>query len=145
MNEFVLDRIRAVSTRGPSGEENLMWLHFLGHKKCYTTRNAKGTNMPKEFTKEFKESAIQLVLNSEASTSQVARDLGMPARTLQGWVQEYRSDMNLQVDTRGNVTKKSPALSLEEEVRLLKKENTNLKKDAEILKKAAAYFARETL
>ena len=101
--------------------------------------------MAKEFTKEFKESAIQLVLNSESSTSQVARDLGMPARTLQGWVQEYRSDHGLQVDRAGNVTKKAPPLSLQEENHRLKKENENLKKDAAILKKAAAYFARETL
>jgi len=101
--------------------------------------------MSKQFTQEFKESAIQLVINSKASTSQVARDLGMPARTLQGWVQEYRSERGLEVDTRGNVSKKAPALSLEEENKRLKKENENLKKDAAILKKAAAYFARETL
>ena len=101
--------------------------------------------MAKEFTKEFKDSSIQLALNSEASTSQVARDLGMPERTLQGWLKEYRSDRNLKVDTRGNVTRKAPTLSLEEENKRLKKENASLKKDAEILKKAAAYFARETL
>ena len=101
--------------------------------------------MAKEFTKEFKESAIQLVLNSETSTSQVARDLGMPARTLQGWLKQYRSDKGLEIDTVGNVTKKAAALSLQEENRRLKKENENLKKDAAILKKAAAYFARETL
>ena len=101
--------------------------------------------MAKEFTKEFKDSSIQLALNSEASISQIARDLGMPERTLQGWIQKYRSDRNLQVDTRGNVTKKAPPLSLEEENKRLKKENASLKKDAEILKKAAAYFARETL
>ena len=101
--------------------------------------------MAKQFTQEFRESAIQLVVTSKASTSKVSRDLGMPARTLQGWVQEYRSDKNLQVDTRGNVTKKAAALSLEEENKRLKKENASLKKDAEILKKAAAYFARETL
>ena len=101
--------------------------------------------MAKQFTKEFKDSAIQLVLNSASSTSQIARDLGMPARTLQGWVKEYRSDRNLQVDTAGNVTKKAPALSLEEENKRLRKENENLKKDAAILKKAAAYFAKETL
>lgn len=114
-------------------------------QKCYTTQSRKGTKMAKEFTKEFKDSAIQLVLNSESSTPQVARDLGMSERTLQGWIQKYRSDRNLKVDTRGNVIKKAPPLSLEEEVRRLKKENENLKKDAAILKKAAAYFARETL
>ena len=126
-------------------KRTLMWLHFIGHKKCYTTRTRKGLKMAKQFTQEFRESAIQLVVTSKASTSKVSRDLGMPARTLQGWVQEYRSDKNLQVDTRGNVTKKAAALSLEEENKRLKKENASLKKDAEILKKAAAYFARETL
>ena len=101
--------------------------------------------MSNQFTQEFKESAIQLAVTTKVSTSQVARDLGIPPRTLQGWVQEYRSERGLQVDCRGNVSKKPPALSLEEENKRLRKENESLKKDAAILKKAAAYFARETL
>lgn len=100
--------------------------------------------MAKQFTKEFKDSSIQLALNSESSVTKVAKDLGMPERTLQGWVQHYREENNIE-DKSKFAKKKMPKLSLEEENQRLKKENENLKKDAEILKKAAAYFARETL
>jgi len=100
--------------------------------------------MAKQFTKEFKESSIQLALHSENSITKVAKDLGMPERTLQGWVQQYREENNLK-DRSKFAKKKVPKPSLEEENRRLKKENESLKKDAEILKKAAAYFARETL
>ena len=94
------------------------------------------------YTKEFKDSTIQLALNSEKSTLQIAKDLGISDKTLYAWLREYRKKHNLQTHDSKSISSKE---SLEEENRRLRKENASLKKDREILKKAAAYFAKETL
>ena len=51
-------------------------------------------------TKEFKESAIQLVLNSNEEIKTIAQDLGMNAKTLYNWVYNYKRDNNLQTYNR---------------------------------------------
>ena len=95
------------------------------------------------YTQEFKDSAIQLALNSEKSVLKIAADLGVHEKTLYGWLQRYKKNNNLAVNT--HMKKRSSTESLEEENRRLRKELANVKKDREILKKAAAYFAKETL
>ena len=95
-------------------------------------------------TREFKESAIQLVLNSNEEIKTIAQDLGMNAKTLYNWVYNYKRDNNLQTYNRAN-SKASIKESTEEELRRLRKENRILKQERDILKKATAYFARETL
>ena len=95
----------------------------------------KGRN----YTKEFKDSAIQLVLNTNKPISQVARDLGMNDKTLNRWVLEYKHLHNIEP------VKIKQTESLEEENKRLRKELAVLKQEKEILKKAAAYFAKETL
>jgi len=100
----------------------------------------KGKNYPEE----FKASTIQLALNNNRSIKEIADDLGMKINTLHTWVREYKKMHNLEVST--NFTNVStPKESLEEENRRLRKELIDVKKDREILKKAAAYFAKETL
>ena len=95
------------------------------------------------YTQEFKDSAIQLAVNSEESNLQIAKDLGISSQTLYSWIQKYKESHNLQSTTsRGSSKNKE---SLEEENRRLRKELSSVKKDREILKKAAAYFAKETL
>jgi len=47
-------------------------------------------------TREFKESAIQLVLNSNEEIKTIAQDLGMNTKTLYNWVYNYKRDNNLQ-------------------------------------------------
>ena len=98
----------------------------------------KGTTYPQE----FKDSAIQLALNSEKSVLKIAADLGVHEKTLYGWLQRYKKSRNLETDIH---MKKRSTESLEEENRRLRKELADVKKDREILKKAAAYFAKETL
>jgi len=98
----------------------------------------KGTTYPQE----FKDSAIQLVLNSEKSVLKIAADLGVHEKTLYGWLQRYKKSHNLETNIH---MKKRSTESLEEENRRLRKELADVKKDREILKKAAAYFAKETL
>jgi len=99
----------------------------------------KGTT----YTQEFKDSAIQLALNSEKSVLKIAADLGVHEKTLYGWLQRYRKNNNLEESS--SVKRKGSTESLEEENRRLRKELADVKKDREILKKAAAYFAKETL
>ncbi len=96
-------------------------------------------------TKEFKESSIQLVLNSNEEIKKIAEDLGVNPKTLYNWVYNYKRENNLQTYTRSNASKSTTKESLDEENRRLRKENRLLKQERDILKKATAYFAKETL
>lgn len=88
-------------------------------------------NKKKRFNKEFKDSAIQLVENGK-SAAQVARELGLPEWQVQTWVRDARKRRSATV---GDV-------NLLEENKRLRKENARLQEEAEILKKAAKYFAQ---
>jgi transposase len=48
-----------------------------------------------KYTQEFKESAIQLALNSEETICKIARDLDINEKTLYGWVRDYRKKHNI--------------------------------------------------
>ena len=89
------------------------------------------------YTKEFREEAVRLVLESRKAVAKTADDLGINAWTLRGWVQEHREKV------RASDPHKSE--SLEEENRQLKRELAILKQERDLLKKAAAYFAKEHL
>jgi transposase len=88
------------------------------------------------FTDEFKAKAVQLVWNSGKSVSEVARDLDLTLSSLANWVKQAEIDAG-----RGPVG----ALTSQEREELgrLRKENRVLKEEREILKKAAAFFAKE--
>lgn len=92
----------------------------------------------KQPTSEFKEAAVKRAIESEQSINQTARDLGISKNTLHGWVKKYRQ-------TNKNQGQKSEFSQehLYDELKRLKKENAHLKEDVAILKKAAAYFARD--
>jgi len=96
-------------------------------------------------TKEFKESAIQLVLNSKEEIKKIAKDLGMNHKTLYNWVYNYKRENNLQTYNRSNSKKSNIKESQEEELIRLRKELKLVKQERDILKKATAYFAKETL
>jgi transposase len=98
-----------------------------------------------KYTREFKESAIQLVLNSNEEIKAIAEDLGVNPKTLYNWVYTYKRENNLQTYHRSNSNKSTTKESLDEENRRLRKENRLLKQERDILKKATAYFAKETL
>lgn len=87
------------------------------------------------FAPEFKAEAVRLVENGRAF-GEVARSLGIQPTNLRNWVKQARIDAG-----------KGPpgALTTEERAELtaLRKENRQLKEDREILKKAAAFFAKE--
>ena len=55
----------------------------------------------KKYTQEFKDSAIQLALNSEEPVRQIARDLEISEKTLYGWLRDYKIKHNLEEAERG--------------------------------------------
>lgn len=91
------------------------------------------------YTKEFKQDAVKLVVEQRYSCPEVGRRLGVAASNITRWVRQYRQDQ--QDLDEGGITRKE----LETEIRRLKKENKRLEMEREILKKAAAFFAKESI
>jgi transposase len=91
----------------------------------------------RQFTDEFKAGAVRLVLDEGKTVSEVARDLDLTASALRTWVERARAD-------RGKG--KAGVLTTEERAELatLRKEVRQLRIERDILKKAAAFFAKET-
>jgi|SRR5690349_11751983 len=98
-------------------------------------KNGKPRRMRRQFTPEFKAGAVRLVLDEGKSVSQVARDLDLTASAVSEWVARARADR----------TKGKTGLTTEERAELakLKKEVRELRMERDILKKAAAFFAKE--
>jgi len=89
----------------------------------------------RRFSAEFKEDAVKLVTDQGYSISEAARNLGIDAGVLGRWKRERES---LDSSVSGN------PFALREELRRLRKENKRLKMEREILKNAAAFFAKES-
>jgi transposase len=87
---------------------------------------------------EFKQDAVKLVVDQRYSCPEVGRRLGVATSNVTRWVRQYRQDP--QDLSEGGITRKD----LEAENRRLKKENKRLEMEREILKKAAAFFAKES-
>ena len=100
----------------------------------------------KRYSKEFKDSTIQLVLNSNESTKKIAEDLDVHEKTLYAWVRAYKEANGIVVQKQGKGKKSSIVKESEaEELKRLRKENKLIKQERDILKKATAYFAKEIL
>ena len=89
-------------------------------------------------SKEFKQDAVKLVIEQRYSCPEVGRRLGVAASNVTRWVRQYREDQ--QDLSEGGIPRKE----LETEIRRLKKENKRLEMEREILKKAAAFLAKES-
>ena len=85
---------------------------------------------------EFKESSAKLAIETAQPMSQTARELGITPKILYGWVKAYSED------SCKSQASKAPA---SEEIKNLKKELARVKLERDILKKAAAYFAKDAL
>ena len=92
----------------------------------------------KQYSKEFKVDAVKLVTEHGYRASEAARNLGINATMLRRWVQEYEADQSQSFRGNGRLTPE------QEELRQLRNENRQLKLEREILKKAAAFFAKES-
>jgi transposase len=90
--------------------------------------------MARKYTREFKISAVKLVNEQGYSISQAAKSLGVDAANVRYWVEKYGSEAGVAPSGEG---------ALKAEIQRLRKENTRLQLEREILKKAAAFFAKE--
>ena len=101
------------------------------------SKDSRTARARRQFTDEFKAGAVRLVLEEGKRISEVARDLDLTASALRTWVERARAD-------RGKG--KPGVLTTEERAELatLRKEVRQLRVERDILKKAAAFFAKET-
>ncbi len=93
---------------------------------------------PSRFPPEFRREAVELVLTSGRTIKEIADSLGISDGTLGNWVRLHRDEEARAADPDGLTE------SEREELKRLRKEVTDLRIDREILRKAAAYFAKET-
>ena len=94
---------------------------------------------PSKFTPEFRREALELVRSSGRPIAEVARSLGMNDGTLGNWMKADREARQRAADPE------ALSESEREELARLRREVGELRVDREILRKAAAYFARETM
>jgi len=93
-----------------------------------------------KYTKEFRLEAVKLITDEKLSVAEAARRLALSSNTLDNWLRKHRAG---KLEEVGKTYR--PLTEVEMELARLKKENAELKMEREILKKAAAYFARESL
>jgi transposase len=93
----------------------------------------------RKFGREFKVEAVKLVKERGVSVAQAARDLDLHENVLRKWIKEFSSDPAQAFPGLGQM--KPDQLEIER----LRREVAKLKAERDILKKAAAYFARESL
>ena len=89
----------------------------------------------RRFTKEFREEAVRLAQSSGGTRREIAGDLGIGLSTLVRWIGRSREG-----DTVDSATAESEVTA---ELKRLRRENEILRQERDILKKAAAFFARE--
>ena len=88
---------------------------------------------------EYREAAVRQVIDAKRALAEVARSLEISEKTLANWVRRARA--------REALVKREPVVAPDAwalELSRLRAENARLRMDNEILKKAAAYFARES-
>jgi transposase len=91
----------------------------------------------RRFTDAFKSEAVRLTQESGRPVAQVARELGISDNVLYRWRTEQR-----QVDSQGRTR---PAVRAgQDELTQFKRENETLRKERDFLRRAAAFFARES-
>ena len=91
----------------------------------------------KAYTREFKLEAVKLIRDRGVSFAQASRDLGVHPNVLRRWAADYESDPGQAFPGQGQM-KPDQA-----EIERLRREVTKLKAERDILKKAAAYFAKD--
>jgi transposase len=99
-----------------------------------TMAETKSRRTRRSFTDDYKAGAVRLVLDEGKTVAAAARDLGLTESSLRNWVEQARADR----------TKGRSGLTTEERAELasLRKDNRELRMERDILKKAAAFFAK---
>ncbi|WP_327293562.1 MULTISPECIES: transposase [unclassified Streptomyces] len=94
-----------------------------------------GSKYTKRYTEEFKRDAIALVDSSGMTVTAVARELG--SESLRGWYRRAKAD-------RGEGAPGELTTAEREELKRLRRQNTEQAKTIEVLRKAAVFFAKES-
>jgi transposase len=93
----------------------------------------------KKYSREFKVEAVRLVIERRVTIAQAARDLGVHVNVLRTWVRAYRANPT---QAFPGVGQQAPEAA---ELTQLRREVARLKMERDILRKAAAYFAKESM
>jgi len=96
------------------------------------------SSTPGPYSAEFRESSVKLTVESDQPVSKTAEELGINKNTLHTWISKYHK-------TAQPAAQKADPPHLYDQLKALRKENKRLQEERDILKKAAAYFARENL
>jgi transposase len=88
----------------------------------------------RKFNREFKVSAVQLVNQQGYSPVEAAKSLGVDVNSVRYWLKQFSAEAELAPKGEGAVAA---------EMRRLRQENARLRMERDILKKAAAFFAKE--
>jgi transposase len=127
-----------------------------GQRSSALARRESDRRLPRRYDETFRQDALALIYRTNRSLPSLAKDLGVPHTTLHNW---YRSDMakkgkggkkpsrgvTASAALRHEVETADEKLArLESENAALRRENDDLKMDRAILKKAAAFFAKES-
>ena len=92
----------------------------------------------RKFTREFKLEAVRLIKDRGVSYAQAEQDLDVHQSQLRSWVKAFADDPTQAFPGQGQMKPEQA------EIARLKREVTKLKAERDILKKAAAYFAKES-
>ena len=93
-----------------------------------------------KYTKEFREEAVKLVTEEGLSLAEAGLRLSLPLSTIRNWVLAFKAG---KLGSLGKYQR--PLTEIEMELAQVKRELAKVKMERDILKKAAAYFAKESL
>jgi transposase len=96
---------------------------------------AKGQRSRRYFSREFKAETVELIRSSGRSVPDICRDLGLTETTVRNWVRQARVDAG---EVEGLTTDER------DELRRLRAENRTLRMERDLMKKAAAFFAKDS-
>ena len=95
----------------------------------------RGSNYQRPYPPEFRREAVELYRGAGHPLSEIAAGLGISTETLRVWVRQAEIDAG---------EREGLSSSEREELRRLRRENRVLQQERDLLKKAAAFFARES-
>ena len=90
------------------------------------------------FEKEYKQQVLELIRSGDKSVAQICRELDLTVSTVRLWIKDDK-------ENKGPMTQNSLSETDQEELIRLRQENRKLKSERDILKKATAFFAKDSL